>query len=72
MKITVKMEDGRPVLFFPDEKANPGRVLCFAPVGEHSEASRAYMRSLPPPMGNNERLAAWRAVALYARRAAGG
>lgn len=64
MKIVVKMEDGRPALFFPDEPAQPGRVLCFA-AGEHHEASRAYMRRLHPPQTEPERLAAWRTLARY-------
>ena len=68
MKITVKMEDGAPILFFPTEPANAGRVLCYARVGEHSEASRAYMRGLPAPTTKNEFEKAWRLIAQYAQQ----
>lgn len=69
MKIIVKIEDGRPALFFPDEPAKPGRVSCFA-MGEHSEASRAYMRALPAPAGADELRDAWLGLARYAQDAA--
>lgn len=72
MRITIKMEDGRPVLFFPDDVANPGRVVCYAAMGEHSEAARAYMRRLPAPVTPAERAACWDFLARYARSAAAG
>lgn len=65
MKITVKIEDGAPVLFLLDAPANPGRVLCWARVGEHSEAARAYMRGLPSPATESEIKAAWSALRCY-------
>lgn len=74
MKIIVKMETiGRPgevapVLFFPDEPANPARVLCYSPRDGHTEASRAYMRALPTAQGVAQRNAAWMALAAYCRQ----
>ena len=70
MKIIVKIEDGAPILFFPSEPANPGRVLCYAQIGEHSEAGRAYMRKLPEPATPAQRREAWRALARYSQSSA--
>jgi hypothetical protein len=33
------------VAFLPDEPANDGRVMCYARLGQHSEASLDYYRS---------------------------
>lgn len=70
MKIIVKIEDGAPILFFPSEPAKPGKVLCYAQIGEHSEACRAYMRNLPEPASPAQRIAAWRALSRYSQSAA--
>lgn len=69
MKIIVKMENDKPILFFPDEPASkPNRVAAYAPHdGEHAEACRAYMRSLKTPRTMEERNKAWRVVAQYSR-----
>ena len=29
----------------PDSEANPGHILCYAHIGQHSEASMGYYRS---------------------------
>lgn len=39
-------KDGNPILFFPDASANPGNMLCYVHMGQHSEASLGYYRSL--------------------------
>lgn len=65
MKITVKIEAGAPLIFFPDAPANPGRVLCWSAIDGHSEAQRAYMRNLPSPVTELETRAAWRALHHY-------
>lgn len=39
-------KDGTPILFFPDWYANHGMVVCYVRVGQHSEASVKYARSL--------------------------
>ena len=45
MKITIipRMEkDGTPILFLPDDPVNPGRIGCYAHLGQHSEADLGY------------------------------
>ncbi len=56
MKIECKIEDGNsPVLFFPDEQ-NPRNktIMCYSRIGQHSEASRGYMRECRKPETENE------------------
>ena len=33
---------GNPILFLPDQAANPGRMLCYVHTGQHSEADISY------------------------------
>ena len=52
MKIYVRLEnDGAPILFFQDIGKPPrnGLVECYAHNGQHSEATRAYMRQCKKP-----------------------
>ena len=50
MKLTLKIEDGQPVIFWTDDPAaSPGRVTCYTFKDEHGEATRAYMRGLQTP-----------------------
>lgn len=69
MRIIIKMEDGRPVLFFPDETGADRHIPCFSDVDGHCTAARAYMRSLPAPQTPADRVKAWRALQAYARHA---
>jgi len=41
-------ETGDPVAFVPEGEANPGMLVCYAHVGQHSEACRAYYASTKP------------------------
>lgn len=50
MKITLKMEGGKPAIFWTDDpSASPGKVTCYTRADMHTEACRAYMRSLRAP-----------------------
>jgi hypothetical protein len=40
--------DGTPVLFITDAPANYGNIVCYAHLGQHSEASVAYYRETKP------------------------
>jgi hypothetical protein len=41
-------KDGTPILFLPDDEANPGRIACYVRVGQHSEADLGYYRTTKP------------------------
>ena len=69
--------DGHPecVLFLPHAAANPGRIVCYAHVGQHSEASTDYYSDTRPPADapiiERQRLpAGWRSIAWAATPAA--
>ena len=50
MKLDIRMEDGKPAIFWTDsEDVRQHYVICFTLHDGHNEASRAYMRSLPKP-----------------------
>lgn len=42
-------KDGTPVLFIPREPANPGRIVCYAHIGQHSEADFGYYYRMTKP-----------------------
>jgi len=66
MKIEIRMEDGAPILFFPDVISHEKMIVCFTRAGEHSSASRAYMRSLRKPSKREEIADCFRLLATYA------
>lgn len=39
-------KNGNPVLFFPEYSANPGNIVCYAHMGQHSEACHSYYAGL--------------------------
>ena len=41
-------QSGDLVAFMPENDANPGMVVCYAHIGQHSEASRQYMLGTKP------------------------
>ena len=50
MKIDIRLEQGKPILFFTDfVNKNSGLIECFTIHDGHSEASRYYMYGLPKP-----------------------
>lgn len=67
MKIHVKIEDGKPLLVFPDIINNDRKIMVYSSLDGHSSASRAYLRHLPAPTTEQEISAAWSAVAAYAK-----
>lgn len=52
VKVIVKIEQGRPLLFFPESPANHGRMECWD--GAHCEADMGYFWSLRNPQDNME------------------
>lgn len=70
MKILIKMEDGKPIIFFPDQIDRDKSIACWTAAGEHATASRAYMRSLKAPETKHDIVAAWQTLARYAAHAA--
>lgn len=70
MKIIIKMENGAPILFFPEEKERNGAIGCYSSREGHSIASRAYMRGLKSPATKEEIVRCWRALHHYAQHAA--
>jgi hypothetical protein len=47
-------KDGTPILFLPDIPANPGMIVCYQHIGQHSEASLDYYRRDTKPDRNNK------------------
>lgn len=70
MKIIIKMENGAPILFFPEETESNGAIGCYSPRDGHGSASRAYMRGLENPATKDEIVRCCQALAQYARHVA--
>lgn len=68
MKIHAKMENGRPLLIFPDQRELNNRIQVYSAVDGHCSASRAYLRSLPEPASGDEIAACRAAIHAYTRR----
>lgn len=43
-RVIFKVIRGEVNAFMPDAEANPGRIVCYAHIGQHSEASMDYYR----------------------------
>ena len=67
MKIHVKMEDGAPLLIFPEIVNRDKTVEVYSQKQGHCSASRAYLRRLKNPETEADLLAAWKAVEGYAK-----
>lgn len=65
MRIEALIEDGRPLLVFPDEIQPDKTIQVYGREG-HATASRAYLRRLRKPETPAEVLAAWREIQCYA------
>jgi hypothetical protein len=71
MKITLKMENGAPIIFHTDDPdSDPGKVTTFTRADMHSQSSRAYMRSLRAPVSQSETLACFDLLATWAAHCA--
>lgn len=64
MRIEILIEDGRPLLVFPDDIQRDKTVTVYGREG-HSAASRAYLRKLTSPTPEQME-SAWRELAAYA------
>lgn len=50
MKLDIRMEQGRPIIFWTDDPdATQHTVTCYTLHDGHNSSSRAYMRGLPKP-----------------------
>lgn len=68
MKIEIRMENGEPILFFPDDEAGaPNLIACYTEKEQHNEAQRAYMRRLKKPCSDSERLLCWQVLRRYGK-----
>ena len=47
-RVIYRKESGDVVAFFPDHEANRGMIVCYAHIGQHSEASIEYYHSTLP------------------------
>lgn len=60
-------ESNSPLLFFPDYEANEQNIVCYAFVGQHSEASLAYYRMLRKPKTPQQLTETQELVSHYAK-----
>jgi hypothetical protein len=65
MRIEIRIEDDRPILFFPDEVQNDKTINCWTVHAEHATASRSYMRGLAKPTTPEQLKSCWRALNIY-------
>lgn len=71
MKITLKMENGSPILFHTDDPGvDPGKVTAYTRKDMHSQAARAYMRNLRAPVSQSEYLACFELLENWAHHCA--
>lgn len=69
MKLEVRIEDGKPVIFLLSE-IEENKVTCYTSKEGHCSATRGYMRSLPKPQTRGEILEAWILLERYANSVA--
>ena len=65
MKLDIRLEDGNPIIFFPEETDHKKMIACYTRKEEHSAAQRAYMRSLPKPVSQADYRRVWDLLAHY-------
>jgi len=66
MKLELRLEDGKPILFFTDIENRDKKIDCYTIREQHGISSRAYMRSLPKPETAEQKNAAWALLKHYA------
>ena len=49
MKYIAKIEKGSPILFFPEERARSGFLVCWTILDGHNEACADYFKGLKNP-----------------------
>ena len=67
MKIEIYIEDGTPLIVFPQQINRDKTVNCCSQRDGHTQATRAYLRTLAMPQTAEETKAAWRAIGNYAQ-----
>jgi hypothetical protein len=66
MKLEIRLEDGKPIIFFTDALNQSKNIQCYSMADQHNHASRGYMRSLPKPETAHEKNMAWDLLKHYA------
>lgn len=67
MKIEIYIEDGAPLLVFPQQINRNKTVNCYSQRAGHVQVTRAHLRTLAMPDSGPETIEAWRVLAYYAR-----
>jgi hypothetical protein len=70
VKIEIRLEDGKPIIFFTDVLSQSKNIQCYSMADQHNYASRGYMRSLPIPETCADILASWETLGRYAAHVA--
>ena len=65
MKIELRIEDDKPIIFFTDEIERDKTISCYCDNGQHAMASRAYMRSLKKPSTHEQMADCWWLINRY-------
>lgn len=66
MKLEIYIEDGTPLIAFPQQINRDKTINCCSQKDGHTQATRGYLRTLTMPQTKEEIAAAWRALAWYA------
>lgn len=69
MKLEFYIEQGAPLLIFPEVINSDKSVMGYSEKHGHTRHKRAYLRTLPPPQTRAEHDEVWRLVAHYAQLA---
>lgn len=67
MKLELYIENGAPLLVFPQQINSDKSVMGYSVQYGHTRHRRAYLRTLPPPQTRAEHDAAWQLLAHYAQ-----
>lgn len=65
-------KQGNAVLFFPEYAANLGNIVCYAHIGQHSEAALEYYRQCKNPNTTQQKAAIASLVKEYENTCYGG
>ena len=66
MKIEIYIEDGQHLIVFPQQINRDKTINCCSQKDGHTQATRAYLRTLAMPQTAEETKAAWRVLKWYA------
>ena len=65
MKLEIRLEDGKPILFFTDSENRDKTIDCYTQRDGHNTAARAYMRRLSKPSTGEDLGACWALLGAY-------